>query len=326
MAFYVKFWGVRGSLPFSPSPQNWVSDIRKIMYGFFAAGFKTAKDIDHFLMNQKVTRIGGYGTGTTSVEVNVGETQIIIDGGSGIKRLGDSMMNNGHGREKKPIHIFLTHFHWDHLIGLPFFVPIFLPGQEIHFYAVQDDLEPIIRSLFRKPVFPVPYEALGARLIFHRLEPRVPIEIGEASLTPYLLDHPDPCWGFKITGENKAYAHCVDTEGTRTSRESLGPDLPLYQGIDLMFYDAQYTLPELAEKINWGHSAAQIGLDIGFREGIKKILFSHHDPGASTDQIVALEEQTREYYQWMMDNAKRTKKQLPHIEWGFAYEEQRVQL
>jgi hypothetical protein len=112
----------------------------------------------------------------------------------------------------------------------------------------------------------------------------------------------------------------VDTEGIRSTRDALGPDLPLYQNVDLMYFDAQYTLPELAEKANWGHSASQIGLDIAFREAIKHVLFAHHDPGANTDQVFELKRQTADYYRWRTQQASTNHLTLPQVTWDFAYE------
>src|SRR5690606_23912279 len=135
----------------------------------------------------------------------------------------------------------LTHFHWDHLIGLPFFIPIFIPGNKIHFYAPHDDLEENIRLMFRKPNFPVEFENLGAQIFFHKLEPRKTRKFWDMNVTPYQLDHPYPCWGYKIEKNGKIFSHCVDSAMTRVSREDLGDDLPLYQDADIALMDAQYT-------------------------------------------------------------------------------------
>lgn len=212
----------------------------------------------------------------------------------------------------------MTHFHWDHVIGLPFFTPHFIPGAEIHYYGVQPELEEMIRGVFRKPYFPVPFEALKAKIFFHVLEPRKPYQIEDMTITPFQLDHPDPCWGVRVEAGGKSYAHCVDTEGTRMSREDLGDDVGLYQNVDVMYFDAQYTLPELAEKANWGHSAAQVGLEIALRENIKRVIFAHHDPGATIQQILELKRQTKEYYESKIQI--RGSNSTPKVLWDFAYE------
>lgn len=287
---------------------------------FLAKGFTKPEQISEFLNAWSTPEIGGYGTATTCVEVQTPRSQLIIDGGSGIRNLSEHIFR--HVKPKGPVnyHIYLTHFHWDHLIGIPFFAPMFIPGNTINFYAVHSDVEQMIRGKFKRPYFPVAYENLPAKVQFHVLEPRKPKIIDDLTITPYQLDHPDPCWGLKVEHGGKVYSHCVDTEGTRTSREALGHDLPLYQGVDLMYFDAQYTLPELVEKANWGHSASQLGLDIAFRESIKRIVFGHHDPGAVNGQIQELVEQTQDYYNWRFRTAETNHTKLTPVEWCFAFE------
>lgn len=326
MSFLVRFWGVRGSLPSSPPPHAVAGHVRRHLKQFFASGFSQPEQIDEYLQRLSLVERGGYGTATTCVEVRSGKGQIIIDGGSGIHRLSEEMMKGPARQGRGTIHIFLTHFHWDHLIGLPFFAPHFVAGNRIHYYAVQPELEKIVRLTFQKPMFPVPFEALGAQVHFHQLEPRKARLIEGMKITPYQLDHPDPCWGFRIESQGKVYSHCVDTEALRHTREDLGEDLPLYQNVDLMYFDAQYTLPELSEKANWGHSASQVGLEIAFRENVKRILFAHHDPGATAHQLHKLRRETREYYAWRVRNAAKEGVQLPRVLWRLVHEGLEVKL
>src|SRR5690606_9606456 len=184
----------------------------------------------------------------------------------------------------------------------------------------------VIRAVFKKPFFPVPYEYLGAEIRFHALEPRRPFRIGDLEITPYQLDHPDPCWGYRFDHGGKAYAHCVDTEARRVTREELGPDLPLYQNVDLMVFDAQYTVMETLEKIDWGHAAASIGLDLAMREGIKRVLFMHHDPASSDEKVAEAEAEARRYYETQLKAARKNKEPVHEVEWSFAEEGMTVTL
>lgn len=326
MAMKVKFWGVRGSLPAPHPPEVIEERLRWTLQSFLSSGRTSPSEIESFISENAGTPIGGYGGNTACIQVSHGRSTLIIDGGSGIRRLGEEMMAGECGQGRGEVHLFFTHFHWDHLIGLPFFVPLFIPGNKVNFYAVQPDLESCVRALFKRPFFPVAFEELKSKIAFHRLEPRKPTSVGEMKVTPYQLDHPDPCWGYRVDAAGKAYAHCVDTEATRVSTEELGQDLALYQNADLALFDAQYTLQEAPEKINWGHSTAPTGIDIALREGVKRILFAHHDPGASDEKIAGAEEQTRKYIQVCRESARLAGQEIPQIEWGFAREGQEVDL
>jgi phosphoribosyl 1,2-cyclic phosphodiesterase len=322
----VKIWGSRGSLPSPQQPALQLSLLKNAIEGFLKAGHQTPDAIDGYLAGLPRSQGAGFGGNTPCVEIKAGGEQLIIDGGSGLRLLGLEMLKGPAGKGKAEIHILYTHFHWDHLIGLPFFVPIFIPGNQIHIHAVQPELEEVIRAVFKKPFFPVPFEGLGAKVHFHRLEPRQPRAFGGFEVTPYQLDHPDPCWGYRVAREGKAYAHCVDTECKRVSREELGADLPLYQGIDLMVFDAQYSLVETIERENWGHATATLGLDIAMREGIKQAVFMHHDPSSPPDKIAEAERMARRYYESQLRNAKRIGEAVHEVNWSFGYDQMEIEL
>ncbi len=326
----IKLWGVRGSLPAPYTPDTVESRVRKTLESFFAEGNDRLDQVPSFLEQLSPETFGGFGGNTACVSVATSQHRIVIDGGSGLRILGEELMLGSCGRGAGEVDIFFTHFHWDHLIGLPFFAPLFIPGNRIRFHAVQADLESCIRAVFQKPFFPVPFETLRSSISFHQLVPRQPVAVGDMSITPYQLDHPDPCWGYRIdhVGPNgrKSYAHCVDTECTRVSREELGADLGLYQNIDLALFDAQYTLNEAQEKANWGHASGPVGLEIAMREGIKQILFAHHDPSASDEKIAEAMRETQEYFDSQIDVAQREGSKRPDVSWAFAREGQEFKI
>jgi len=286
----------------------------------------TRSQIQSYLKSLPPHLFGGYGGNTPCVEVRSDTARVIIDAGSGIRQLGYELLGGPCGKGQGDVHILFTHFHWDHLIGLPFFTPIFIPGNTLHLYCVEGNTQQMLETVFQKPYFPVPLNALGSKIITHVLEPRKQFSIGDISITPYKLDHPDPCWGYKFEHQGKVYSHCVDTECTRVSREALGLDLPLYQNVDLMVFDAQYTLMETIEKVNWGHAAASLGIDIALRENVKRVLFMHFDPAAPDERIKAAEQQARRYYLSQLKAAQKTGKPFREVDWGFAIEGMTVEL
>ncbi len=320
MGMRVKFWGVRGSLPSPPTPEILAGRFRDLLQAFFDVGYSRKAEIDKFIQHLPPHRLGGYGGNTLCLEVTAADQRLIIDGGSGIRPLGYELLKGPCGKGQGEVHILFTHFHWDHVLGLPFFTPIFIPGNTIHMYAVEPDLPAVLQTIFRKPNFPVQMEHLGAKLVYHQLPARQPTMLGDFTITPYRLDHPDPCWGYRVEHGGKVLSHCADTECKRTSRKDLGPDLPMYQGVDLMVFDAQYSISEVVEKVDWGHAAALIGLDLAMNEGIKQVAFIHHEPASSDEKIAEAETRTREYYDRQVKTSKEENLGLHEVDWFFARE------
>ncbi|OFZ71141.1 MAG: MBL fold metallo-hydrolase [Bdellovibrionales bacterium RIFOXYD1_FULL_44_7] len=322
----VKLWGVRGSIPAPIAPVQVENKVRNALTGFFEAGYKKKSDIEEFVKNLPLHLKSTFGGNTLCVEVNSSETQVIIDAGSGLRQLGYKMLQGPCGKGKGEVHIILTHLHWDHLVGIPFFVPIFIPGNTIHFYAVQPELRDMIKVLFKKPFFPVESDKLGAKIEYHQIQPRTSFSINDVAITAYELDHPDPCFGYRLENNGKALAHCVDTECTRVNREQLGADLALYKNADLMIFDAQYTLMETIEKVTWGHASALIGIDLALREGIKRVVFVHHDPGSDDEKVTAAAMQADRYFKNQLKQAKRSNHSALALEWSFGHEGMEIEL
>jgi len=314
----IKFWGVRGSLPSSLSPQEWTKHIEELMQQFFDQGFQKKADIERFLQTRSAAAIGGFGTATSCVEVIAQNKSLIIDGGSGLRNLSDALAKQNQFDPPNEYHFLMTHFHFDHILGLPFFSPHFSKGKKINYYIVQEEGERVIREMFKKPIFPVGFEHLEAQVTFHKIQPYKKIQINGFEVTPYLMDHPDPCYGFRIEHGGKVYAHAVDNEAIRTTKAQLGEDAGLFEKANLMFFDAQYDESDMSVKKGWGHGTCDRGFEIARHFGVQQILFAHHDPSLSIEDI-SLQKKKAEI---------SFKKQFPDLKlrWDFAVEGQEVEI
>jgi phosphoribosyl 1,2-cyclic phosphodiesterase len=229
-----------------------------------------------------------YGGNTTCLEIGTPDARepVIIDCGSGIRALGDEIMNRSVSR----IHILLSHFHWDHIQGLPSFAPLFQSGAEIAIYTNRPTLEAclLLAAQMADPYFPVTFAELGSQVEFRQIECEREFEIGSLKIKPILLNHPQGAIGFRLESEGHVLVHASDHEAgvaevdaglVRAAREA-----------NLLVMDAQYTPMEYESKIGWGHSSYAHATDAAQQARVKQLMLFHHDPAHDDtflDQMLA---------------------------------------
>jgi phosphoribosyl 1,2-cyclic phosphodiesterase len=229
------------------------------------------------------------GGNTSCVEVCAGETRIIIDAGTGLRTLGTERMASG------PRHstILLSHLHWDHTCGLPFFTPIYVPGHRVEIASGPNGVvshDEAIRSLFRAPYFPVEFDSLGGQVTMRELRANDRFTIGDITVTMAKLNHPDPVYGFRLEHAGHSIVYATDTEHFACVDPTLKK---LAAGADILIYDAQYTPEEYPAKVGWGHSTWQAGAELARAAGVPQLVLFHHDPGRTDDQLAAIEREAR---------------------------------
>lgn len=259
MTLAVKFWGVRGSIA-CPSPQHVV-----------------------------------YGGNTSCLEVFAGDKRIILDAGTGIRQLGFEFIRDG----VKDGIILLTHTHWDHINGFPFFGPTFMANSHFSIHAghLSDHggIENVLANQMSNPTFPVPLEALQAELNF------VDFYAGEnwelypgVNLITKPLNHPNGATGYRIEHDGKSICYVTDTEHVIGKPDQMV--LSLIEGADLVIYDSTYTDEEFPEKIGWGHSTWEEGIRLCKMAGVKQMAIFHHDPDHNDDFMRDIEHKAREMW------------------------------
>ncbi len=257
----IKFWGTRGSIP-APGPQ-------------------TVK----------------YGGNTPCVELNLGGDYVIIfDAGSGIRELGNYLVET---KERVKGHIFLTHFHWDHIQGLPFFSPAYIPENQFTIYGCEDQevkLGKVLSDQMESVFFPVPLRRFGASIQFYPLDEGT-YSIESFRLKTFYLNHPSKTLGYLVTHRGKKIGYITDNEfitnytgkpkpGGRFQVDEYNLKLiDFIRDADIVIIDAQYTKEEYKSKRGWGHSDYETVLDITMAAQIKKCVLFHHDPTHSDDDI-----------------------------------------
>jgi phosphoribosyl 1,2-cyclic phosphodiesterase len=261
----LSFWGVRGSTP-TVDPTTW-----------------------------------RYGGNTPCLELIAPDgTQFILDCGTGLRMLGNRGAVSGAARSPET-HIFVTHYHWDHIQGIPFFAPFYTESNQFQFYSFRskflgrESLKQVFEAQMALPYFPVDLSAMSAQRKFKEVSGGESFDIGKNKITTKWLNHPQGCLGFRIETSAGTVAYATDNEPgdpklDKTLRE-------LANGADIFINDAQYSREQLAgTRRGWGHSSWQDGVEVAREVGAKTLVLFHHDPDSTDRMVDTLLRQAREEF------------------------------
>jgi ribonuclease BN (tRNA processing enzyme) len=279
----VRFWGVRGSIP--------------------CPGRNTVE----------------FGGNTSCLEIRADKRLVIVDLGTGVKPLGDWIIENDSKNGTMDMDIFISHTHWDHIMGFPMFSPIFIPGTKMRIRGPvsynDDSLASIIRDQLSYRYWPVRQSELAAQIDYMELK-ETKIDLGdELTVRTKYLNHPLLCLGYRFEYMGKSIVTAYDHEPYRNFFPT-DPEDPFYneenayegeaaakdenarmlrfcKGADILIHDAQYTQEEFEKHLGWGHSSYEYAIDAAIQAEAKKLVFFHHDPNSSDKYLAALEDKYR---------------------------------
>ena len=250
--FFVKFWGVRGSIP-CPGPDTAI-----------------------------------YGGNTPCVEIRCGSKVLIFDAGTGIRPLGNILAADN----VRDVDLFLTHTHLDHINGFPMFNFLFDDKNQLKIWAGRREVWSSIKDIFEKfmapPIWPLSIENLGAEIIFSDFEigqefsPKPGIIIRTVN-----LNHPQGAVGYRVDFSGKSICYVTDTEHAKDCRDQ--NILKLIEGADIVIYDASFTDEEYPNFVGWGHSTWQEGVRLCTDAGAQRLAVFHHLPGRSDDELAIID-------------------------------------
>ncbi len=229
------------------------------------------------------------GGNTACLEVRAGDTRIVLDAGTGLRALGSERMRDG----IRNTTILLSHLHWDHVAGIPFFTPVYVPGHRVEIASGPNGVMPLeqaMRELFRAPFFPIGWDDLAGTVTTRELRANDRFTIGDITVTMARLNHPDPVYGFRLEHAGQSIVYATDTEHFACVDPALKK---LASGADILIYDAQYTPEEYPSKVGWGHSTWQAGIELARAAAVPQLVMFHHDPMRTDDQLAAMEAAAR---------------------------------
>jgi phosphoribosyl 1,2-cyclic phosphodiesterase len=276
----VRFWGDRGSIP-CPGPATVI-----------------------------------FGGNTSCLEIRADEKLVIVDFGTGIKPFGDWLMANDFKKGPIDTDIFITHTHWDHIMGFPMFTPLFIPTTKLRIrgpVSYEDEtLESIIGAQLSYRYWPVRQSELSAHIEYDQIK-ETSLDLGDGLwVTTKYLNHPILCLGYRFEYKGKSIVTAYDNEpfrnlfptdpedplydeeaareGALVVREENEKLLRFFQGADILIHDSQYTAGEYESgKLGWGHSSYEHAINAAHKAGVKKLVFFHHDPNRTDEQLTEFE-------------------------------------
>ena len=302
----VRFWGVRGSCPAPTSSAELRKRLAQALRLFDsqrpALDLEDDAQLEAWLASLPASVTSLVGSNTPCVELlplsDGGEDSgplFIIDMGSGLRVLGNALMRREFGSGKGRARIFLSHFHWDHIQGFPFFKPAYVPGNRLDIYTRHDFLHSRLLRQQEAPFFPPEaWKAMRADIQFHQMdgEPQVLDGVRVSSLE---LNHPSKSYAYRFEYQGRVFVYASDGAYQSLDDASIQPFVQFYRDADVLIFDAQFSLSESFEKGSWGHSSAIIGLELASQARVKKLVLFHHDPDADDAGLQHLLEAAQSY-------------------------------
>ncbi|MBN1500592.1 MAG: MBL fold metallo-hydrolase [Spirochaetes bacterium] len=283
----IELWGVRGSLPTPLTDTEYQQRIKEILLSSAEKNIKP-EDIDRFISDLPSHLRHVFGGNTTCVTVESSSGKLyIIDCGTGIRPLGDKLMQGKSGKGQEIITILLTHTHWDHVQGFPFFKPVYIPGNVINFYSPFNDLQQRFEYQQDFRFFPKKLEEMASSKTFTKLEygktfsPEKGLDIDM-----FRLKHPGGSFAYRFRENGKTFIFCTDAEFIGESVEKFtNEDDCFFNNADVLILDSQYTLDESFVKLFWGHTSYTMAINCGVRWNIKHLVLTHHEPSYSDSRL-----------------------------------------
>jgi phosphoribosyl 1,2-cyclic phosphodiesterase len=294
---HIRIWGSRGSLPASLT----VKQIREKLFRAIRASrshdLVTDEAIGTFIDSELPFAVrGSYGCNTPCVEIGEQEEFVICDAGTGLRDFGNVFLHSEKGTAPAIFHLFLSHLHWDHIQGFPFFIPAYRTGNTVHIYSCHAETEKAFVNQQAAPCFPVPFSALGAKIFFHTLDPDRSYEVAGFTVRAIIQNHPGISSGYSFVRRGKKFVYSTDVEHGPEAQENGYVFVDFFRGADLLIFDAQYSFADaIGPKETWGHSSNLMGVELSVQAAVKRLCLFHSEPTRDDEALDRFLAETREY-------------------------------
>jgi phosphoribosyl 1,2-cyclic phosphodiesterase len=293
----IRFWGSRGSLPAPIGNRAVRTKIHEALLAAHGISFDGPEAIDRFIDTLPFSIAGTYGGNTSCVElVTGGDDYVLCDMGSGLREFGNSVLAKHGPAKKNRFNVFMSHLHWDHIMGFPFFTPSYIPGNVIRIHGCHKNMREAFQRQQSNPSFPVDFKTLGATIEFVELEPGRTYEIDGLAVQAIVQRHGGDSFGYRFSRAGRTLVYSTDSEHKFEALDASYPFIEFFRNADLLIFDAQYSLADqISVKEDWGHSSNMIGVELAQLAGVKHLVMYHHEPVNDDKVLDQILGETRRY-------------------------------
>ena len=293
----VRFWGTRGSIGVSLTAADVRDKLAQALLqasGRTFASYEEAHAYATAELDFSITHTFGGHTPCVEIEPG-GDEYFVCDMGSGARPFGVHVLAK---QAKKPatVNVFMSHVHWDHIMGFPFFGPAYVPGTKIRIHGCHEVLEHAFRLQQAAPCFPVDFSQLAADVEFVKLEPGKTHRVSGLSVTPHLQLHSGDSFGYRFEKDGRAVIYTTDSEHKLEDRHEAESFANFFRNADLVIFDAMYALAEaISVKADWGHSSNIVGVELCQMARAKHLMLFHHEPANDDETLDGLLREARRF-------------------------------
>jgi anti-anti-sigma factor len=295
----VRFWGTRGSLS-APLDHNAVREkIRQALLTAVERGLADPEHIDAFIERELPFSVRGtFGGNTSCVEIGGGggDDYLLCDLGTGVREFGNRVIAERGSERPHCFNVFMSHVHWDHIMGFPFFAPAYIPGNRIRIHGCHKVLREAMQRQQSAPCFPVPFGSLAATIEFIELEPGIEYRIGGFSVSAIRQFHEGDSYGYRFSRGGKSIVYSTDCEHKASVLDQSYPFVKFFGDADLLIFDSMYSLAEtVSVKEDWGHSSNIVAVELAQLARVKRLVLFHHEPAYDDFSIERVLRETTRY-------------------------------
>ena len=293
----VRFWGTRGSLPVALTASGVRQKVIAALRGAAGRAFASDEELGAYVDGLDFSVAGTYGGHSPCVEIETGGPDYVLcDLGSGVRPFGQRALAR-HGPASPQIyHIFMSHVHWDHIMGFPFFTPAYIRGNRIFVYGGHAVLEEALRRQQAQPSFPVDFSVLAADIEFVRLEPGRQYDIAGLNVSLMRQRHSGDSYGYRFSSAGKTVVYSTDSEHSLTDLSETSSFVDFFRDADLVIFDAMYSLADaISVKADWGHSSNIVAVELCQMAAVRHLCLFHHEPIHGDEAISRVLAETRRF-------------------------------